>query len=426
MKVAGVIAEYNPFHNGHKYQLDTIRQDTDADYIITAISGNFMQRGEPAIIDKYSRTQMALSGGADLVIELPTAGACSSAEYFARTGVGILNSTGVVDLLCYGVENKNHELFKKIVALMADNIFSNKIQTEISSHVKKGLSYPAAREYTLRKILSDEYGFDTTSLKVFLSLPNNILALEYERAMHIASIDKYSMHEYSMQGHPILRVGSGYNDEKIESEFASATGIRQLINSRQTNNKFSEELKKICPNATFDLLLDNINNLVFPDKLSSALYYKLLLYKNTGYEAFADCTTELSHKISNNLYRYKNYEQFCTILKSRNITLSRIRRVLVHILLEIKQNDYTLLRNSFYAPYIRILGFKKTASELLHEIKEKASAPIITKVADASDILSSDAAYLFEKDIFASDFYRSLTFPASSNYNEFTKGIIIM
>ncbi|MEE1027233.1 MAG: nucleotidyltransferase family protein [Agathobacter sp.] len=423
MKVAGVIAEYNPFHNGHKYQLDKIRQDTDADYIITAISGNFMQRGEPAIIDKYNRTQMALSGGADLIIELPTAGACSSAEYFARTGVGILNSTGVVDFLCYGVENKNHELFKKIVALMADNNFFNKMQTEISCQVKEGLSYPAAREYALRQFLSDEYGFDTASLKDFLSLPNNILALEYERAMHIALP---STNGHTMQGHPILRVGSGYNDEKIESEFASATGIRQLINIRQADSNFSEKLKKICPDSTSRLLLDNINKLVFPDSLSSSLYYKLLLYKNTGYETFADCTPELSHKISNNLYRYENYQQFCTILKSRNLTLSRIRRVLVHILLEIKQNDYTLLRNSFYAPYIRILGFKKNASELLHEIKEKASAPIITKVADASDILSSDAAYLFEKDIFASDLYRSLTFPASSNYNEFTKGIIIM
>lgn len=423
MKVAGIIAEYNPFHNGHKYQLDEVRLQTNADYIITAISGNFVQRGEPSLIDKYTRTKMALLGGADIVIELPTIGACSSAEYFARTGVNILNSTGVVNQICYGVENDNHELFKKIVKIIINDNFFITIQSQIQQHIKNGLSYPVAREKALMTISQEKFEDDISLLENFFSLPNNILALEYEKAIYELSLADNNL---LLKGYPIQRIGSGYNDKTIESEFASATGIRHLINSDFLTNNKTENIKKTCPESTFNLLMKNTSRMIFPEALSSTLYYKLLLYKDQGYENFADCTEELSCKIANNLYKYTDYEQFCSLLKSKNLTLSRIKRVLLHILLDIKQSDYSLLQKTSYSPYLRILGFKKEASSLLHEIKEKASAPIITKVADASKILSLDEITIFEKDIFASDFYRSLTFPASSNYNEYTKGIIIM
>lgn len=423
MKVAGVIAEYNPFHNGHKYQLDQIRSQSDADYIITAISGSFMQRGEPAIISKYQRTQMALANGADLVIELPIVGACSSAEYFAKTGINILRSTGIVDYLYYGVEDDNRELFTKIVSVFSDDTRLSILQNIINEKLREGLSYPLAREKALCQILASKVNAE--QLSSFLALPNNILAIEYEKAIHEQFY--FDSDHPELTSRPLLRVGSAYHDASITNHLASATGIRRLLSSylAEGDKKMLCQLQRICPAITYKLLLEDSSKIVLPNQLSQALYYKLLLYKNAGYMHFADCNEELSNKIANNLYKYDNFEQFSLLLKSKNLTLARIRRALIHILLEIKQEDYCVLRDQFYSPYIRVLGFRRNSSALLHAMKKKASAPIITKVADASRILSSDANYLLQKDLFASDFYNILN-NSSSKYNEFTKGLIIM
>lgn len=396
LKVSSVITEYNPFHNGHKYQLNKVSEETGCDYKVIIMSGNFVQRGQPAIMDKYTRTNMALSCGADLVLELPVSFASSSAEFFAKGAISILDSCSVIDTLCYGVENNEHGLIREIASVLHDEpqLFSDILK----KYMKSGMSYPAARTKSLLHVLR---GYDTvceSAVSEIISSPNNILAVEYEKALLDTKIT----------GFPIKRIGSGYHDTDHMKSFPSATAIRNLLSSsgaRLTENMIPEECSAIIDEYTKD------HSFVFENDISELLYYKLLSLKNEGYRNFSDCNEELSRKISKNLYKYKNFTQFCELIKSKNYTYSRISRVLIHIMLDIKDDD--LLQN----PYIRILGFKKSAAPLLHAIKKEASAPIITKVADAPYELISN-------DIFAADIYNRLC--KNDATNEFTHGPVIM
>lgn len=404
MKVSGVITEYNPFHNGHKYQLEQIKQETGADYIIVAMSGNFVQRGNPALLDKYTRAKIALSNGADLVLEIPTIYACSSAEYFAQAGVSLLNSTGVVSTLCYGVEEKSDTI--STIANLLNNP-TDKYNSKIAFYTKNGDSFPVARKKALLDIMPDHQKDETERI---LSTPNNILAIEYEKALQKTNII----------GHQIIRIGEGYHSTSLNTNFASASAIRDNIRKNLKDNASIESIKKCVPETTYESLT-NTSDIVFSDDVSGLLYYKLLANKATGFIEYADCSEELSSKIINNIYKYESFSQFCGLLKSKNYTYTRISRVLTHILLDIKRNDYSSnLSNSMY---LRVLGFKRDSSALLHEIKEKASVPLITKVADASSILSPSALYMFDKDIFAADLYSSLK---PNSYNEYTHPLIII
>ena len=378
MKVAGVITEYNPFHNGHKYQLEQIKRQTSADYIVVVMSGDFVQRGEPAIIDKYERTRMALLSGADLVLELPSVFATASAEFFAGGGVSVLKNTGVVDMLCYGVESVDHEL----------------------------------------TYFQDNYDSSLEKLDAFITSPNNILAIEYEKALMDCDIT----------GFPIQRVGEGYHSTDSTSEFSSATAVRGVIstlididkhntitNTQLDNSWISTKFSQLMPSDCADILVNCIlgGHIVFPDDISEMLYYRLLTGKDKGFAQYADCTKELSAKIVKNIYKYESFTQFCNLLKSKNLTYTRISRVLTHILLGIENDDFNICMDN---PYLRILGFKKSSGELMHLLKKRASAPIITKVADAPYELIS-------MDIFAADLYGRL---CHSQQNEFTHGVVII
>lgn len=432
MKVSGVITEYNPFHNGHKYQLDKIREETHADYIIVAMSGNFVQRGTPAFIDKYTRAEMALRCGADLILEIPVLGATASAEGFARAGVLTLASTGVLSTLCYGVEKKS-----SLLTELAD-FFSSPCEdfnNILASYMKSGDNFPAARAKAVGRCFTNA---SSEQIQDMLSTPNNILAVEYEKALKGTGIT----------GHQIERVGEGYHSVSLSSNFASASAIREAV----AGGCVTSQISKYMPDEAYEVLLSRAEALsgssekaacLLPDDISQILLYKLLSLsvsgRNDTFCAFSDCTDELSAKIVNNIYNYKSFSQFCDLLKSKNYTHTRISRALTHILLNIKKSDaeaFTqLLSTSRTAPYLRVLGFKKSSSRLLHEIKEKASAPLITKVADASSLMTSSSYEFFRKDISASDIYRSLLYgklseTGSSRFgnspNEYTRQIIIV
>ncbi|WP_455720778.1 nucleotidyltransferase [Agathobacter sp.] len=416
MKAAGVITEYNPFHNGHKYQLEQIRKQTGSDYIIVVMSGNFVQRGQPAIIDKYSRTRMALKCGADLVIEMPAVCATASAEYFAAGGIEVLKNTGVVDTLCYGVETADHDMAKLIAGVLKNP--PDEYSARLKDYMQSGMSFPAARSKALSEFLifSDKYtdindcstSCEHSDIADFISSPNNILAIEYEKALIGTDIT----------GFPIQRIGEGYHSINSDSELASATAIRKLLFTSDTASDVSRknaQLSHIMPLDCADILLDSFNagHIVSPDAISDMLYYRILSEKDMGFEKYADCTKELSSKIIKNIYRYESFTQFCELLKSKNLTYARISRVLIHILLGIENESHL----SYYKmPYLRVLGFKKSSAALMHEIKKRASAPLITKVADAPyDLIA--------KDIFAADVYNRL---CANSYNEFTNGIVIV
>lgn len=400
MKVAGIITEYNPFHNGHKYQIDQIRSQTNADYIIIAMSGNFVQRGTPALADKYSRAQMALENGADLILELPAIWATASAEYFAKGGVSILQSTGVLDYLCFGAESSNLPLLQKNASVL--NNETDESREKLTMLIKSGLPYPEARCKALNLAFEDN-----------LYTPNNILAIEYLRALEGTNIS------------PILiqRIGDGYNDREVISKFASATAIRQLL-----SDSAIDKATALTPAAKLLLEYNNKYGFIYSDAISDMLHYKLLLERNQGYEAYADCNSTLSNRIVNLLPEYKSFMQFCDLLKTKDITHSRIRRVLLHILLGIKAEHYSQAQKLDTAPYLRVLGFRRDASPLLNHIKKEASAPLITKVADASNSLTNDTKPIFDMDLLASDIYGALVNQnhKSSIKNDFQHELVIL
>jgi predicted nucleotidyltransferase len=421
MKVSGIIAEYNPFHNGHAYQLATAKKETGADYLIIAMSGDFLQRGVPAVLDKYERTKMALSEGADLVLELPVQGATASAEYFGQAGISLLAKTGVVSTVCYGCENADPELVSALCRVLSDE--SPRFSDTVKTLIKKGLSYPEARSEAAGLVLSADKKFDRDEVKNFLSSPNNILALEYEKAI-LQWNKKHPQNE--LKGHAILRIGEGYHSTETENDFASATAIRALLTGESSSipdtaretTPAPEEIEKIrahVPENVYDILCGAAENnrLITPDDFSEVLFARLWSLRENGYEDFADCGTDLSFRIAKNLDKFVSFSQFAELIKSRNLTYTRVCRALLHIMLDIKKSDCDIT-------HLRVLGFKKGSEALLTAIKKEAAAPLITKVADASKILSDD--------IRCADLYRTVVQIKSGIAlpNEYTKGLVIL
>lgn len=401
MKIAGIIAEYNPFHNGHQFQIDQLKQETGADYVVIAMSGNFLQRGVPAIVDKYTRTQMALAAGADLVLELPVLWATASAEYFAMAGITLFRRMGNVTHLCFGAESDNLTALTSIAEVLSKE--SKEYQKLLNLELKKGLSFPMARENALSQLLLEDTKFTLPAkqLKDILSSPNNILAIEYLKALALTQKDNSEIAPVLIQ-----RQGDGYHETDLVSPLASATAVRkELFASGSLTNTASA-----LP-ATSQKILSTYQKewpLMDEDAISSILGYRLRMLASVGYQGYADCNEDISNKIRKNLNSYLGFSQFCELLKSKELTYTRISRVLLHILLDIRQEDYATGKCLDYIPYLRILGFRRDSSGLLSDLKKKASVPLITKVADASRILSPESYAFFQKDLLAADIYRQL------------------
>lgn len=431
MKVTGIIAEYNPFHNGHLYQLDQVRQN-GSDFLIVVMSGDFLQRGTPALLDKWTRARMALSNGADLVIELPSVFATASAQYFARGGVSILDKLGVVDSISFGCESDDLSLLKKCSSYLSEE--PDEYKKKLQSLLKEGRSFPKAREEALTSLL----GADAAA---FVSSPNNILALEYCIAL--------SERGSSIEPMPILRKGSGYHEEELAVDtLPSATAIRSLLTAQlkpaggnsvshdfvQSNmmspgeiNFNTSALSDHLPESVASIIKENADRLLLShDTLSLLLKYKLLSEIN-NLDHYADVMPDLADKIKKNLNYYETFSQFTDLLKSKDLTHTRITRALTHILLNITQDMYTNAKANDYAAYARVLGFHKRALPLLSEIGKNTSIPLITKLADARTQLSEHDYTLLEHDIFCSHVYESVIADKTnmSFQNEFTRQIVI-
>lgn len=422
MKVVGIIAEYNPFHNGHAYHIEEVRKKTDADYIIAIMSGNFVQRGGPAIIDKYTRTKMALLGGVDLVIELPVVAATASAETFARCGVAILDSLGVVTHLGFGCETDNLELLNQLATLFAEE--PAEYRELLSSYLREGISYPVARARAAGEYLYNVAEFydtyDRNIIENTLNNPNNILAIEYLKALkQIGS---------SIEPCPILRQGSGYHDKRLSGPFSSATAIRSRIMSfdvYQTDmltynamvpegmeedmdpeyESFYRFLKCQMPIPCVEAFTDAFKSArpITEDDFSSLLQYKLYL-ENGNFHDYADVKDDLANRILNMREYYTSFSCFIDDVKTRNMTYTAISRGLLHILLDIKKSDIETLAQLSYAPYVRILGFRKASSLLLNELK-KSSIPVVAQLARDHKKLSESALQLLNLDISSAHIY---------------------
>ena len=413
MKVVGIVAEYNPFHNGHQYQIDKIRKETEADYIIVAMSGNFLQRGVPAICDKFTRTEMALRCGADLVLEIPTIWATASAEYYAHAGVALLASTGVVTHLAFGAETDDLDSLLQVSSILKNE--PDVYRAVLSNSIRTGNSFPVARKNALITSLPL---FPSEKLDELLDNPNNILALEYLKAL-----------PDSIEPILIKREGAGYHDTEIHTDLPSASAIRETVFSSDTAVALNA-LAEAMPVEAFHIFKEALvsNQLLSLNDFSECLGYCLLTQSDHGFSSFADCNQDFSNKIKNNLSNYALFEDFIDTLKTKDMTYTRVTRCLLHILLQIRQADYSIGRAIGYAPYLRILGFRNASSEILSSIKKNTDTPIISKAADAATLLDYETNKFFDKDVFASNLYYQHAARKSGTKpkNDYTNQIVIL
>lgn len=391
MRINGIIAEYNPFHKGHQFQLTESLRLTGAKYTVAVMSGNFVQRGAPALVDKYKRTEMALLGGADLVLELPVLYAVSSAEYFAAGAVALLDRLGVVTDLCFGSECGNAGLLRQVAEILLEEPAAYK--TSLKRYLREGRSFPTARA----EALIENYPFLRQHQNIFSS-PNNILGIEYIKAM----IRRGS----SMDAVTVLRTGSGYHSRFPDEDQCSALAIRQALYA----GAGAEFLKDNMPQDAALVLARQLSETgpVRTDDLSEILYYKLLAEKENGYEKYLDVSPELSSRIKSRINDYKNFESFCDLLKTKEMTYTRISRCLLHILLDIEKKAMEKALDGDVVPYARVLGFQKSSAPLLSEIKAHTSVPLVTKLADADAVLEKDAYRMLSLDIRTSQLYNGL------------------
>ncbi len=411
MQVNGIIAEYNPFHNGHKYQLEEARRRTCAGYTIIAMSGNFVQRGAPALLDKHSRAEMALRCGADLVLELPTLYASSSAEYFASGAVALLDKLGVVTHLCFGSECGDVTLLTQIANILADE--PAEYSAALKRFMQQGYSYPNARVNALMQL----YPFLEGHWQVFSS-PNNILAIEYLKALH--------RRKCTIQPVTTKRTGAGYHDRQTDKEICSALALRQALYAGSAPSQLCYHM----PAEAGQILADRLsrNRLLRLNNFSSMLHYKLLLERDHGFQDYLDVSADLSARIQNRLGEYTNFDSFCDVLKTKEMTYNRISRCLLHILLDITKADMDMGRAMDYVPYARILGFRKGSEPLLSAIKEKSSIPLVSKLADAEDLLDPTAYAMLRQDVLAGEIYQAAVSAGTErpSANEYTTPLAIL
>lgn len=414
MNVVGLITEYNPFHNGHLHHIKSAKELTNADYVVVVMSGNFLQRGTPAIIDKYKRTAMALQCGADVVIELPSVFATASAESFAFGAVSILHNMGCVNSICFGSECGDIKTLDEIADILTNE--PKDFKQALKLYLKEGLAFPVARKKALLDFMS-QHSCMKDELNHILSEPNNILAIEYIKAI--------KMQKCKLTPVTIKRIVSGYHDTQINDTICSASAIRSSIHSNGLNG-----FKDQVPACVFDILTKEYGKTfpVYMNDFSSLIKYKLLLSKDKSFTNYLDVSESLSNAIVNQLDNYINAENFMELLKNKQYTLTRINRSITHILLNIEKEKASEYAENGYAQYIRILGFKKSSAPLLTLIKNESKIPIISKLADYKRLLSPTGITMLEQDLFASHVYQTVVTDKfkCSLPNEFQQKIIII
>ena len=443
MKITGFITEYNPFHNGHLYHAEKAKEITGADYTVALMSGSHVQRGEPAVFDKYVRTKMALQAGVDLVLEMPAAFSTASAMEFASYGVALFSSLGAVNSLVFGSECGELRPLLAAARLLSEE--TPEFQQAIQAKLKSGMTYPQARTEALLESISNEYegrmhsdsmqvsdsarfpdSIRKDELKQLLLFPNNILGIEYLRA-------GLALHS-PLEFHTIRRKGSGYHDAVLpENNFPSASAIRSALarfqdaagSSNITAASGSNTAPRLCssiPAACIDTLTGEIP--IFPNDYSLLLQDRIL---NSCLDDIADLNDELASRLKKTAPWPASFEERIQALKSRQFTYTRVSRVLLHLVLGIHNEEIALWKSEGYASYARILGFRKESSSLLKELKKHTSIPFITKVADAPKQLSGSSLAMLEQEIRVSHLYQSVKVQKGGAFrNEYMEGVIII
>ncbi len=471
MKIVGLITEYNPFHAGHLYHMQQARELTGADYCVVLMSGSFVQRGEPAIFDKYLRTKTALLSGADLVLEIPAAFSTASAHEFAAYGVALLSAIGV-DAVVFGSECGQIEWLKKAAYML--NHESPEFQARLQAGLKEGLTYPQARARALEQTLpenaaafqqsgktgntmfhpdifkgsSGDVNPETLSSYAWLSVlnsPNNILGIEYLRAAE-------RLHS-PMEFYTISREGSGYHEESLEETiFPSASAIRKRIQEKydalaagKSSPGESHFISDTILNTEFHLpavtcpayagavpvFMDDFSELLNAAILQMQTDGHLSQWTDTGSAmssiAIADLSLELAARLAKQPYRPLSFEERIQTLKTRQLTYTRVSRALLHLVLEMREDDVSRWKEEGYALYARILGFRRQSSPLLSCLHKKSSIPLITKMADAAQLLTPSALALLRQEVYASHLYQTVRMKRGGVFqNEYTEGLVFI
>ena len=386
--VLGIVAEYNPFHNGHAYHLEKAKDKSEAQYSVCVISGNFVQRGNSSVLNKWKKAEMALLNGVDLVIELPTIYSVSSAEGFSFGAMKILNSLNIIDSISFGTETDDYGALNNIASVVCDE--PKQYKDMLSSELKKGFSFPKARENALMLYFNNNERYAN-----ILNGPNNILAVEY-----LKSLKKIKS---KIQPIPVKREKVYYNDNQIVDEFASATAIRKLLR----DNDF-REIRKVVPNSTYEILSreTELGNII----LDLSYYEKQIIYtlrkmSVDEIKEIPDVNEGLENSIKNAACYTNNLSDFIDIVKSKRYTQSRIQRILICVLLGITKKDAEMARRA--TPYIRVLGFNENGRELLSRIKKaNPRLPVITSVKKFKDT-NTNKTYnrILDIDMLATDIY---------------------
>ena len=405
-KVLGIISEYNPFHNGHLYHLEQSKKLSGCDYTVAVISGNFTQRGSTSLVDKWEKTRMALANGVDLVIELPVLYSISSAENFADGSIKILNSLGIVDTLSFGAETSDIAVLSKIADVLT--VEPTEYKNILSHELKKGLSFPKARENALLMYLGDIRKYSGV-----LSSPNNILGIEYLKALK----------KYKSNINPICikRIESDYNSINFSNNIASATAIRNLV-----KNKSFDIIKDLVPESTYSILIDNVQNGHIVEDLSifeKEIIYVLRKMSREEISNLPDVSEGLEYSIKKAADSCNSIVELLNLVKSKRYTSTRIQRILLYALLGITKKDMQVSKTT--KPYVRILGFNNFGKTLLSEIaRNNPKLNIITSVKKFTDSNSNkNFNLLLNKDIFATNVYTIGFEYDSINNLDFKKGI---
>lgn len=360
--VVGIIGEYNPFHNGHKYHLEESKRILNANYSVAVISGNFVQRGNVSIVDKWTKAEMVISNGIDLVIELPAIYSISSAENFAYGAIKTLDSLNIVDYISFGSELGDLDVLNKFADIFYRQ--PSEYVSILNHELSKGISFPKARENAVLMYLNDIRKYSNV-----LSSPNNILGIEYLKA-----IKKSKTHIRPLT---IQRENVGYNQLGSTNNFASATAIRNMI----MNNKLSK-LPYVMPRETYKILYHSFQKGHYVKDLSrfeKEIIYTLRTMSIKEIAELPDVVEGLEHSIKNAANSCNTLNEFMNIIKTKRYTTTRIQRILIYALLGITKKD--MKESTKDIPYIRVLGFNKKGKELLSVISNSnKNINVITSV----------------------------------------------
>ena len=405
MATIGMIAEFNPFHKGHKFIIDKAKSITGADNVIIVCSGNYVQRGEPSIIDKTFRTKAALSNGADAVFELPVYYATSSAEQFARAGVKFLTDLGCVDYICFGCETEHIKLLPLIANILEKE--PDEYKEILKSSLANGDSFPKARSNALKKYLNDTKGVSQNEVEITVKSPNNILAIEYMKAIkHFNS---------PLKPLAIKRVGAEYSSLDTTDDFVSATAIRNQM-------KLGNDIEVLVPPDAY-MHYEGTKPLFMSD-FDLLLGDALINGKN--YTEFYGVTEELSNRIKNQRNDYTDVKNFLKQIYSKNNTQTGISRALLHIMLNIKDKDVKEAIENGYFTSARLLGINR-GSNLISEINDNSKIPLISKYATHYEQATGLDKKLLEIQLYADELYRLVYMIKYKEIipNEFERQIVV-